>query len=104
MTEKEFIRAVANVTGYSNDHICEVLQVAVAVIGEVLAQQGDESVAVPRLGKFKPSVRTVRRVRDPSTAEDIPVLVRRIVLFSPSKRLRAVVGGRGNPCWASLLP
>lgn len=94
MDQAEFIRTVANVSGVSQSVVRDVIETAADVIAETLGQRGEESVAVPALGKFHPRDRLPRLGRNPKTGEELSLPGVRHSKFVPGKRFRDRVAGR----------
>lgn len=94
MKSTELVITVANVSGISRMTVKEVLQTAGDVVADTLGQPGEESVAVPGFGSFKPRKRLPRPGRNPATGEECSIPARRVAKFSPAKRFRDEVAGR----------
>ena len=85
-TTSEVIDAVAAATGYPKNEVDRVLQALTAVVTNSL--HDGKSVAMNRLGVFKPSHRAARPGRNPSTGETIQIAASNGASFSAAKALK----------------
>lgn len=94
MTQNELIIAIAHaLPSVTRTVIVEVLRTAGEVTAEVLSYPGEEDVAVPGFGKFKPRRRLPRMGRNPLTGEAVPIKGKRVAQFSPGQAFRGTVAG-----------
>jgi len=86
MTKEDLILRVHERTGYAKVETAELAEEVLEIIKEALAR-GDD-VLLSGFGKFKVNSKTERKGRNPATGEEIRISARRVLTFTPSRRLR----------------
>lgn len=81
MTKKELVAKTAEKTGKSQKDVLEILDGALGVIADTLAEK--EDVRIPDFGVFKPLTRKPRMQRNPATGEMFMSEEKETVTFKP---------------------
>ena len=86
MSQKEFVAAVAEETGFTKADAQRAVGAVIDVIRNTLAEGGDVSLA--GLGKFSVRARPARIGHNPRTGEQIQIKAKRAPIFSAAKALK----------------
>ncbi|MCL4216736.1 MAG: integration host factor subunit beta [Candidatus Hydrogenedentes bacterium] len=89
MTKRELVIEVAERLDYTQNEIAEVVQCALNVITESLAQ--DNRLEIRNFGVFEVKSRDARIGRNPRTGETVPITRKRVATFKPGKALKELV-------------
>lgn len=89
MTNKELVRAVADISGHSVRQVTSILSALYDKAG--LELQAGRDVTLGELGKLKIQRREGRPARNPRTGETVQIPARNVVKFVPAKALREAV-------------
>ena len=89
MTNKEFISALAEKTGYSEN---KTSQLAAVLANEIACQLEDEkSVMIMGFGTFEVKARPARVARNPRTGEEVKIAASKAPSFKAGKALKEKV-------------
>ena len=92
MKKADIIDEVVNQTGLKKRDVTDVIETALLTM--TLALRKHEKVQIVGFGTFEPRRRKARLGRNPRTQEEIEVGATWSLIFRPSKRLRAGLGGK----------
>jgi integration host factor subunit alpha len=87
LTRADLSRALVDKTGLSTVQAEEMVQQTLSAIGTALGN--GETVKLTGFGTFEVRQRGARKGRNPRTGESYPVSARRVVVYTPSGKLRA---------------
>lgn len=95
MKKKEFLTAVAEISGLSLSVVEAVLRTAGDVVADCLAAYNDEAVRVPGFGTFEPREVLPRHLwRAAPDGGMLPVPGKRGARFRPARRFLRVIEGK----------
>ena len=86
MRYQELIRAVSEITGYSQKQVKLTISAFFFLLGSRLLRDGGR-VRVSRFGTFRVVERAPRKGRNPRTGEEIQIPARKTIVFRASRRL-----------------
>ena len=89
MTKRELVIEVAERLDYTQNEVADVVQCALDVITESLAQ--DNRLEIRNFGVFEVKSRDARMGRNPRTGETVPITRKRVATFKPGKALKELV-------------
>ncbi|MEV6401255.1 HU family DNA-binding protein [Streptomyces sp. NPDC051907] len=92
ISKNELIRRAAQRSGNTQDSARDVIEAALAIVGETVAQGG--KVQLQNFGTFSAQEREERIMRSPHNGEDILVAATRLPKFKALKGLKDLVAGR----------
>jgi integration host factor subunit alpha len=91
MTKSDVIEAVSNGCGFSKKESIDLVENVFSLMKSCL-ERGDD-LKISGFGKFEVKKKNSRRGRNPQTGEALEISARRVLIFKPSKLLRAAVNG-----------
>lgn len=91
MNKAELINAAAEKAGLSKKDTESVLNAAIEVISQALAE--DDKVQLVGFGAFEVKSRAARIGRNPKTKESIEIPASKVPVFKPGKALKDIVSG-----------
>jgi len=89
MNRSQLISEVATRTGKSKKAVAEVVETALAVMGETLSEGTDVSLA--GFGNFRLKARAARNQRIPTTGETRVLPAHKVLVFKPTTELKKAV-------------
>lgn len=90
MKKFELVQAIAKETGHTQDTVNSIIDAMQPIIVEAVVENGEE-VNLPELGKFKPSIFTARKGRNPLTGEPLDIPESHTVGFKASTKVKKVI-------------
>lgn len=87
MKKKDFIKAIADETGLTQQKVNEVLDEVGKLIVVSCRDNGDE-VALSNIGTFKQKVNPTRKGRNPMTGETIQIKASKTIQFRPTSSVK----------------
>lgn len=87
MKKKDFIKAIADNTGLTQQKVNEVIDEIQKLIITNCRDNGDE-VALSNIGTFKQKVNPARKGRNPMTGETIQIKASKTIQFRPTPSVK----------------
>jgi integration host factor subunit alpha len=91
MTKSDVVEAVSSGCGFSKKESIDLVENVFSLIKGCLER--GEDLKISGFGKFEVKQKNPRRGRNPQTGEALEISARRVLIFKPSKLLRAAVNG-----------
>ncbi len=92
MTKADIVEKVYQKIGFSKKEASELVELVFATLKDNLVD-GDK-VKISGFGKFEVRSKKARVGRNPQTGEQITISARRVLNFSPSQVLKAMLNGK----------
>jgi len=89
MKKPDFVRKIAEATGYPAQEVDRVLKAMVQCLQEAL--KNGEVISLSGLGSFRAKSRKAKPARNPKTGEIIQVPAGKKVSFKPTNTLRRII-------------
>lgn len=94
MNKEQIISAIAEKTGKTKKDSQEFVEALIDTLTEALSDESSEdSIQISPFGIFSVKIRKATTGRNPRTGEPIDIPEKRVVKFTPAKKLKDLVNG-----------